>query len=464
MIRSDDEASSPVLAPTALIELGHRILAMTTAERTVVYVDHRAMGTARVIKGRVQQNRSGDELYVRIASQFGRRMSFSIGTNQIDMPHLRQAVEYVERVAREQPGDGIETAMRIAPRVYLRNTTSHANTIAAFSDARHAAVETLVAPVVAAGLRTSAFVGVTVHSRLCIDKQGMEVAGQETDSELTVTAWNANGKGSGWAGQSARDWATLQPGAVADRVIRLTKLAANPVTFEPGRRTAILDRPAVAQIVCMMGWSFHAGVVLNGRGPLWDKANRRVRFGQRLFDARITLSSDPNDPDGGYLPFNDSGMPLVPMTWIGTGAMLEHLAYSADMAAKLGVTPPNDAPNSLRMSGGPSNVEEMIANCKEGIYVNRVAQLSSFDESGIVTGITNGGCYLVRNGKIEKSIRNFRFVESPWLFLNRVEAIGAAERAPFGYSPWNGGWPAAPTIVPPLMIRDFNFTALADVV
>jgi len=42
--------------------------------------------------------------------------------------------------------------------------------------------------------------------------------------------------------------------------------------------------------------------------------------------------------------------------------------------------------------------------------------------------------------------------------------IGVSERTAFGYSPWYGSWPIAPTIVPPLVIRDFNFTALADTV
>jgi len=115
------------------------------------------------------------------------------------------------------------------------------------------------------------------------------------------------------------------------------------------------------------------------------------------------------------------------------------------------------------MSGGPTTVEEMIANCELGIYVNRFAQMSDLGgPSAMMTGVTNGGCFLVRHGKIEKAIRDLRFVDSPWLFLNRLEAIGTTQRTAFGYAPWSGGWPIAPTIVPPVMVRDFNFTALAD--
>jgi len=150
-----------------------------------------------------------------------------------------------------------------------------------------------------------------------------------------------------------------------------------------------------------------------------------------------------------------------------------NLAFSTYFAAEQGVAPANDPPWSLRLSDSaasapakaPPTVEEMIASCKEGIYVNRFTQLSLVDRStGTYTGFTNGGCFAIRDGKIVKSVKDFRFVESPWLFLSRVEAIGTSERTAFGYAPWQHEWPVEPTIVPPLMIRDFNFTGLAGAV
>jgi len=119
------------------------------------------------------------------------------------------------------------------------------------------------------------------------------------------------------------------------------------------------------------------------------------------------------------------------------------------------------------MSGGTDTIEDMIASCKEAIYVNRFAQIGHVGDdptSGMLTGITSGACLLIRKGKIEKSIRPLRFVASPWFFLNNVEAIGSTKRTAFGYAPWAGQWPIAPTIVPPLLIREFNFTALADAI
>jgi len=458
-----DTMKTPILSADELRTLSRRILEMTTAETTVVRVHHIASGIARVMRGEVHLSDSGDTLSIGLTSRFGQRVAMHLDINQIDPASLRHAVQYLERVASQQPGDPVETRMPIPPRTYLPNTTWHDTTAAAFDDARHAAIEMVTAPVVRAGLVTSACVGVTLVSRSYADKQGMLAAGQSSDSEVTVTAWNPNGKGSGWAGQATREWETLDVTKVADEAIRLTKLAANPVIAEPGRRTAILDRPAVAQLVARMGWAFNADRVLNGGGPLYDHVKEKPRLGERVFDPRITLSSDPNDREGGYLPFNMDGYPLVPMTWVGTGAIFQHLAYNTYSAAIHGISPANDDPRSLRMSGGTSSVEEMIANCKEGIYVNRFSQVSDVDyTSGMMTGLTNGACFYIKDGKITKSLRQFRFLASPWHFLNRVEMIGPSERTAFGYAPWQEGWPVSPTIVPPLMVRDFNFVGLAD--
>jgi len=454
---------STVLSADDLRALSRQILDMTTADTMIVNVSHLAVGITRVMRGEVRMNDSGDTLIVSLTSRFGRRVAMRLNINQTDITSLRQAAQYLERVASQQIGDPVNIAMPIPPRTYLPNTTWHDSTMSAFHEARHAAVETVVAPVVQAGLTTSASVGVMLMSRSHADKQGMLAAGQSTDSEVTVTAWNPDGKGSGWAGATARDWNTLQLGKISEDAIRLTRLAAKPVAVEPGRRTAILDRPAVAQLVARMGWAFNADRILGGSGPLFDRVTNKPRMGERVFDPRVTLSSDPNDPDGGYLPFNTDGYPLVPMTWVGTGGILQNMAFNTFSAAMQGVAPANDDPRSLRMSGGPTTVEEMIATCKEGIYVNRFSQVTDLEyTSGMMTGLTNGACFYIKDGKIVKSIRHFRFLESPWHFLNRVLAIGPPERTAFGYSPWQEGWPVSPTIVPPLMIRDFNFTALAD--
>jgi predicted Zn-dependent protease len=139
----------------------------------------------------------------------------------------------------------------------------------------------------------------------------------------------------------------------------------------------------------------------------------------------------------------------------------------------MGKSPHSEDPWSFRMSGGNTSIEQMIASCQEGVFVNRVSSIELLDlQNGMITGVTRDGCFFVKNGKIDRPIKNFRFTDSPWFFLNNLDAMGVPVRAPFGYTPprWPGqrndpeSWPRRPIIVPPIMVRDFNFTALSDAV
>ena len=459
---------SPILTPSELEKIAHEILNMLTADTATISIVHHVTRGTRIAHNHVQRLSNGETLKLSLATSIGSKWTVYLDLNQLDSDTLRSAVQYVERIAREAPGDpAVSTqVMPIPPRRYLPNSCWCDATAAALDADRESMVTAVVQPMLAAQLIGAAFIGASAKSTLNATKQGLLATGETTDTELVVTGWNhASGGGSGWAGQATRNWDRLDAAAVSAEAVRITKLAANPVALEPGRRTAILGRPAMAQIIRAMGSDFDAYATHMGMTPLSDH-----KLDDRVLDERLTVSSDPNDPEGGYLPFDDWGYPRIPMTWIERGR-LTNLAYSAMYAALVGVRPANTAPESLRLSAAPSpasnaplmTVEEMIANCKEGIYVNRVADLEVVHaKSGVMTGVTSGGCFLVRNGKIEKPVKDFRFLDSPYFFLNRLVAVGTSERTAFGYAPWHGDWPIAPTIVPPVMVTDFNFSALAE--
>ena len=116
-------------------------------------------------------------------------------------------------------------------------------------------------------------------------------------------------------------------------------------------------------------------------------------------------------------------------------------------------------------------MEQMIAQCAEGILVNRLSNIQMINpQSGILTGSTRDGCFLVKDGKINRPVKNFRILESPFFALNKLVALGPTSRTALGYTPpspalgTDGSWPHPPIIVPPIMVEDFNFSSLADAV
>jgi predicted Zn-dependent protease len=68
------------------------------------------------------------------------------------------------------------------------------------------------------------------------------------------------------------------------------------------------------------------------------------------------------------------------------------------------------------------------------------------------TGLTRDGTFLIENGTITKSLKNFRWNESPLLMLNRLEDIGRPVLTTSG------------RLMPPLRIREFNFASLSEAV
>jgi predicted Zn-dependent protease len=105
------------------------------------------------------------------------------------------------------------------------------------------------------------------------------------------------------------------------------------------------------------------------------------------------------------------------------------------------------------MVGGTKSTEELIAGTQRGILVTHFFYIRSLDpRTVLLTGLTRDGTFLIENGKITRSLKNFRWNESPLLLLGKIDEIGRAERT------------AAGQVMPSIRARDFNFTSLSDAV
>jgi len=105
------------------------------------------------------------------------------------------------------------------------------------------------------------------------------------------------------------------------------------------------------------------------------------------------------------------------------------------------------------MLGGAKSTEELIATTERGILVTHFFYIRFLDQRTVLlTGLTRDGTFLVEKGKITRSLKNFRWNESPLFMLNKIDELGRAERT------------AAGQVMPGLRVRDFNFTSLSDAV
>jgi predicted Zn-dependent protease len=131
--------------------------------------------------------------------------------------------------------------------------------------------------------------------------------------------------------------------------------------------------------------------------------------------------------------------------------------YSRFWAAKQGVRAIG-SPGNIIMAGTGKSTEELIANTKKGVLVTRTWYIRMVDpQSVLLTGLTRDGTFYIENGKIKHPIKNFRFNESPVTMLNNIEEIGKPQIIAGSESQYA-------MAIPPMKVRDFNFTSLSDAV
>jgi predicted Zn-dependent protease len=470
----------PVMTREELLALGKRILRMTTVDTVNVAVTHAARAVTRLANDRVLSSDDGDTLLIEIETGVGGQPPyFHVRTNQLDDSVLLNGVQQCEALLRQRPGYQQDTGMKHQP--YAQDTPVavqlwHDSTVGGMATARGTMIPEMLRAGRAAHVQVAGFVGLIARAKAIVCKDGdLMFYHDETDSEVNVVARSIAGKGIGWSGQSARDWSAINAGQVTQRAIDLAKQGMHPVAVEPGRRTAILMPAAIAPMLRYFAQQWDAMDTDTGRTALSKSPRGGNKLRQRIMDARLTMRSDPNDPEGGYPPYMAlDQVATPPMTWVNQG-VLTNMAYRALYAMARGKRYA-EIPYSLRLSGGTTTVEQMIAQCEEGILVNRMSDVELIDDpTCLLTGVTHGGCFLIKDGKISKPVKNFRFLESPFFFLNKIEALGVPERASFGRTPighrerggWDSygvDWPRRPMIVPPMMVRDFNFNALSDAI
>jgi len=465
-----------VLTRDEAIALADSVLKMSKQPLPAMHVEHRVLTIVRITKNTRVACVESDRLVLRFPIHIGSDIAVLVDTNVRDAATLQRVVQHAEARATpplrpEDQEEGIDPADPPKPRTYLPVSLWHDATQHAMDALSGDAVGRMVAPMQSSGLTCAGTIVLMTRVVMHRYNTGTTAWGEDTDSEITVSARSADGKSSGWMGQAHRDWSLMRPDRVVRDAIEMARRSRNPVRVEPGRYTTVLGPAAVGALVAKMGDLFNGGA--DGPFALRQPSGGHVtKLGQRVFDPRITMLTDPTDPECGEFPFyEEDGFPSGKATWVENG-VLRQLAYDPGTALALGKVPIKD-PRAIRMHGGTSSIPDMIAKCERGIYVHRLSGVELGDSSsGSMLGTTRDGCFLIKNGKIQTPVTNLRFYQSPFLSFNRLLDIGQPERVAFGFTPpdprfqsdpWDT-WPQPPVIVPPMMVEDFNFSAMTDAI
>ena len=273
---------------------------------------------------------------------------------------------------------------------------------------------------------------------------------------LSVTARMPDGTSSGYFARNHFDINRLDTARIAKESIRKAIEGRNTKTVEPGVYTVILEPQAVADLLGGLAFQFNARSAEEGRSP-YSLSGGKTKLGQKIFDDRINIYSDPWNAELPASPSAQGGIPAEKIYLIKNG-VLENLIYNRFWAKQKNVAPTPGPVNTIMESSGKSaSVEEMLASTEKGLLISRFWYIRATDpRTASSTGLTRDGVWFIEKGKIAYPVRNFRFNQSiiQMLAQGNVEMIGKPERVGDG----NG------SLLPALKLKAFNFTSASDAV
>jgi predicted Zn-dependent protease len=431
-----------------------RVLSLSKADECSVTVEGSRQGNIRFARNAVSTAGLAEDTSIAVQVAFGKRQGVAT-INEFDDKSLEKVVRRAEDLARLAP-ENPEFMPAVAKQNYRASETFSKKTAAIDPEFRAQAAAYAIEACRKQKLVAAGFFSDNTAFSTVANSNGVFGHQDDTGLDFTCTVRTEDGRGSGWVKRSATDASRFDPREAADVAIEKALRSVDAKALEPGRYTVILEPAATSELIGFMLSGFDARQTDEGRSFL-SKKGGASRLGDKLFDSQVNIWADPWDKDVPVLPWDTQTMIARERMDLIKDGKVNALNYSQYWAKKKGVKP-TATPGNIIMAGTDKSTAELIASTKKGILVTRTWYIRMVDpQSLLLTGLTRDGTFYVENGKIRYPIKNFRFNESPVSMLNNVEELGK----PVIIGPDEVAYQM---VIPPMRIRDFNFTSLSDAV
>jgi predicted Zn-dependent protease len=442
-----------MMSETDARTLLNKVVKLSKADECSATLTGGVTGNIRFARNEVSTSGIVDDTTLVVQVAFGRKVgTATIGS--FDDASLQRVVRRAEELARLAP-ENPEFMPTIDKQEYKPSNTFDENTAKLTPEFRAQVGADCIEPcrenkLVAAGffLDNSGFVA-TANSRGNFGYQ------KTASADLTCTVRTDDEQGSGWVASNVADISQFDAKRSIQTAMSKAKGSKDAKALEPGKYTVILEPAAAAGLIGFMMFGFDARQSDEGRSFLSKKGGGN-KMGEKVFDSRVNVYSDPWEPGMEVLPWDQEGLARE-RTQVVKDGVVEYLQYSR-FWAKEKERRAVGQPGNLIMAGGTKSTEDMIKSTQRGILVTRTWYIRLVDpQTMLLTGLTRDGTFYIEDGEIRYPIKNFRFNESPVIMLNNIEELGAAVRLSPDESPFI-------MKIPPMKLRDFTFTSLSDAV
>ncbi|MFT4030819.1 MAG: TldD/PmbA family protein [Siphonobacter sp.] len=424
-----------------------KVLSYSKADEMKVELTGGRSGNIRFARNSVSTSGESNNLSLSVTAVLGKKVGTS-DSNEFDNASLEKVVRRAEEIARLAPENPEYVAMP-GPQAYSKPQAFIDTTANLKAPDRARLAGASIKSVMASQLNGAGFLEDSATFRALGNSKGLFGYHKSTEVGFSLTIRTPDGTGSGYASGDFNDVTKLNTGSLTDIAIQKARASQKAIALEPGKYTVILEPTAAGELIQFMVRAMDARTADEGRSFLGKKGGG-TRLGEKLLDERVTIYSDPSNPQIPSSPFSQEGYPQEKVVWFEKG-VVKNMSYSPYWAQQKGVKP-IPQPAGFVMEGGTQSLAELIKGTEKGILVTRFWYTRWLDPQTLLyTGLTRDGTFYIENGQIKYPVKNFRFNESPVIMLNNLEAMGMPVRT-------NGN------LVPPLKIRDFTFSSLSDAV
>ncbi|MFB3814663.1 MAG: TldD/PmbA family protein [Terriglobales bacterium] len=446
-----------------------RVRKFSSADEVEILIAGGRHSLTRFANNTITQNVSEENYLLSIRSVMGGRTARAT-TNKWDDNSLKRAVQSSETLARVQQPDP-DLLPVPGPEVFREEDgppvgRTFFETASMDAAQRADAVHKMVSVAKRHQLTAAGICANSETVEAVLNSRGLATFHSQTSSEMSVTMLADDS--SGWQKANSPDVRCLDPVQLAETAARKALDSAHPRELPPGKYTVVLEPAAVLDLVGFMFWDWGGQAILDERSFLLN------RVGTKLFGDNVNIWDDVYHPLQSGSPFDGEGVRRRRLPLVENG-VVTHLVYARATAEKIrksrhahslgkveptghGFPLPNEigeAPANIVFhapgDGRGKTLDAMVSSLERGILVTRLWYIREVDPyEKILTGMTRDGTFYVENGRVRHGLRNFRFNESLIHMLANVVEMGTPVRA--------SGEESFDMVVPPMTVRDFNFT------
>src|SRR5690606_8180038 len=370
-----------------------KALSFAKADETEVSIFGGRTGNIRYARNTVSTSGESNEIRLNVTSVFGKKIGSS-SINELDDASLKKTVERAEEIAQLSP-ENPEYMSMLGPQTYPASATFIPATDQITPDYRAQLAIDSIQPSSAANLIAAGYLEDFSGFAATGNSKGLFNYNTSTSVDFSVTVRTEDGTGSGYAIRDFNDVNLLNSKDVTSIAMQKAQASANAQAIEPGKYTVILEPTAAGDLMGLLTRGFDARSADEGRSFM-SKKGGGTRLGEKLFDERVTITSDPTNTEIPMSPWDGDGLPLQKTTWVENG-VVKNLAYSRYWAEKQGVKPLSSPGRGFGgggyiFAGGNESIADMIKSTERGVLVTRFWYIRAVDPQTLLfTGLTRDG-------------------------------------------------------------------------